>query len=152
MKVFRIAKKQHIRDLSGAGAKLYGGRWNQKGVGVVYTSESKSLVTVESLVHVPLALQPLDLCLAHIEISDSMVPEAISLDTLPSRWREYPAPITLSQLGSEWALSKRSLLLKVPSAVIEGEWNILMNPSHSEFRKVKIVEVARYQIDPRLLR
>lgn len=55
MKLYRIAQTAHIKDLSGTGARLYGGRWNEKGVGVVYTSESRALAILEYLVHVPMS-------------------------------------------------------------------------------------------------
>ncbi len=68
MKVFRIAKKEFIADLSGEGARLYGGRWNKKGSSVLYTSESRSLATVEYLVHLPMSIMASDVCIAEIDI------------------------------------------------------------------------------------
>jgi len=56
MTVYRIAKTKHIRNLSGTGARMHGGRWNRKGIGILYTSESRALATVEYLVHVPSAV------------------------------------------------------------------------------------------------
>jgi len=50
--VYRIAKTRYIYDLTGAGARLYGGRWNQKGIGMIYTSENRSLASLEFLVHI----------------------------------------------------------------------------------------------------
>ena len=152
MNVFRIASTEHIRDLSGIGARLYGGRWNKKGVSVVYTSESKSLATVEYLVHVPIAIRPVNLSLACIDIPEDLVPDEIFISNLPEYWREYPAPVELAQIGSEWAEAKRSLLLKVPSVVVEGEYNILINPNHPDLQRVTIAYVEEYRFDPRLLR
>ncbi len=152
MQVFRIAKARHIKDLSGTGPKLYGGRWNRKNIPVIYTAENRSLATVEYLVHVPLSLLPKDLRLAVLEIPDSIVPEQMSLKQVPKDWRDYPAPPELAALGSAWALSRRSLLLRVPSAVIGNEFNILINPLHPEMSKVSMVRVEEYAFDRRLLR
>lgn len=152
MQVFRIAKTAHIRDLSGTGAMLYGGRWNRRNIPFIYTSENRSLATVEYLVHVPLSLIPGDLSMAVLEIPDEIAAEQISIRDLPKNWREYPAPPKLAELGSQWALSGRSLLLRVPSAVVANEFNCLINPLHTEMKRIKISSVEGYRIDDRLLR
>ena len=151
MQAFRIAKTRYVRDLSGIGAMLYGGRWNRKNIPVVYASENRSLATVEFLVHVSLSIVPGDLSIACLEIPDDIVSEQISMNDLPRDWREYPAPPELAKLGSEWALEKRSLLLRVPSVVVQNEFNILINPRHPEIRAVTISRVERYVLDSRLL-
>ena len=152
MQAFRIAKTRHIRDLSGIGAMLHGGRWNCRNIPVVYASENRSLATVEFLVHVSLSIVPNDLSIACLEIPDNVVSEQISINDLPENWREYPAPPELAKLGSEWALEKRSLLLRVPSVVVPNEFNILINPRHQEIYTVTISRVERHTIDSRLLR
>ncbi|MFQ5855410.1 MAG: RES family NAD+ phosphorylase [Anaerolineae bacterium] len=151
MIVYRIAKTQYIHDLSGMGARLYGGRWNRKGVGIVYTSESRALATVEYLVHVPLSVVPSDLSIASLEIPDGIMPKEISPSDLPANWRDYPAPPELAELGTQWALANETLLLRVPSAVVEHEFNILINPSHRDMRHVSISRVEAYRFDNRLL-
>lgn len=152
MHVYRIAKTQYIRDLTGMGARLYGGRWNHKGVGMVYTAESRALATVEYLVHVPLSLVPRDLSMATLHIPDWITPKTIAIVSLPANWRDYPAPSALADLGMQWALSQETLLLRVPSVVVEYEWNVLINPLHSDMPHVTITEVATYQFNARLLR
>jgi len=152
VQAFRIAKTRHIRDLSGIGAMLHGGRWNRRNIPVVYSSENRSLATVEFLVHVSLSIVPNDLSIACLEIPDNVVSEQISINDLPENWREYPAPPELAKLGSEWALEKRSLLLRVPSVVVPNEFNILINPRHQEIYTVTLSRVERYTFDSRLLR
>jgi len=152
MKVYRIAKTEQISDLSGVGAKIYGGRWNHRGVAIIYTSESRSLATVEYLFHVPQPFAPVDLSIATIEIPDDIVPEEIASSALPKSWRHYPAPSKLANLGTSWASEKRSLLLRVPSAVVENEYNILINPAHENMTLVTLAEVEKYTFDRRLLR
>ena len=152
MHAFRIAKTAQISDLSGTGAMLYGGRWNQKNVPVTYTSENRALATVEYLVHVPLSIIPSSVSIACFGIPDDIIPEQVSIANLPKNWRAYPAPEELAQLGTEWALAKRSLLLRVPSVIVAGEFNLLINPKHPEITRVNIAKIERYSFNKRLLR
>jgi len=149
---YRIAKTQYIDDLTGIGARLYGGRWNPKGIGIVYTAESRALATVEYLVHVPLSLVPHDLCMATLYIPDWIPFKTVGIGDLPANWRDYPAPPALADLGMQWALSRETLLLRVPSVVVAHESNILINPLQSDMPHVTIAQVEPYQFDARLLR
>jgi RES domain-containing protein len=138
MFVFRIARKKYIHDLTGEGARLHGGRWNRQGTSLVYAAESRSLAIVEFLVHVPIALVPEDVCLARIFVPDGAESDEIKTASLPAGWNRFPAPEKLAELGSVWAKANKKLILKVPSAVVTGEYNILINPAHKAFSKVKI--------------
>jgi RES domain-containing protein len=152
MRVYRIAGKRHLDDLTGAGAKTFGGRWNHRGTAILYTSETRSLAMVEFLVHVSWMQAPSDLGLATLEIANEIQPESLSVVDLPEGWRHYPSPRKLADLGTEWVHSKRSLLLRVPSAVVEQEHNILINPGHSDIVRVTVLEVKDLEFDRRLLK
>ena len=152
MTSFRIARERYINDISGEGAGLYGGRWNLKGTKMLYTSQSRSLATVEYLVHIPISMFPDDLCIAEIELPDIESESSINLKDLPEDWRQYPAPRILGRMGSRWVRTGESLILKVPSAVVEGEWNILINPANPNFRDVRVRSVNAFQLDKRLVR
>jgi RES domain-containing protein len=152
MRVYRIARKRHLDDLTGAGAKTFGGRWNHRGRAVIYTSETRSLAMVEFLVHVSWMKAPSDLGIATLEIADEIQPEILSPADLPEDWRLYPAPPRLADLGTDWVHSRRSLLLKVPSAVVEQEHNILINPGHSDLIRVTVLEVKDLEFDRRLFK
>jgi RES domain-containing protein len=152
MLVYRIASTRYIDDLSGTGARLHGGRWNRKGTAVIYTATNRALATVEYLVHLPLSLLPNDLSIVTLEIPDRIHIKAVELGALPPNWRDYPAPPTLGALGTEWAMAFETLLLRVPSAVVEHEWNMLINPGHPEMTQVQIAAVEPYSFDARLLR
>lgn len=152
MFLFRISKSNHINDLTGTGARLYGGRWNHRGVPLIYTSESRSLATVEYLVHLALPEAPSDLWMATLEVPDEIVPEELDALSLPKNWRESPAPVALADLGTEWARSRSSLLLRVPSAVVEHEHNILINPVHADMPRLKLAKVEPCNLDERLVR
>ncbi len=151
MKVYRIAKEKYINDLSGTGARLYGGRWNNKGIGIIYTSETRALATVEYLVHAALAMIPTDLCIATLEIPDSITAKEILIPDLPANWRICPAPFELARIGNNWALGNETLLLRVPSVVVEHEFNILINPAHPDIKYVIISHIENYRFDNRLV-
>ena len=152
MLVFRIAKKDVVKDLTGTGAKLFGGRWNHRGTAVIYTSETRALATVEFLVHVSLSNAPRGLMIATIEIPDSIAPEDVTRGSLPRGWRDYPPPRQVADLGTQWAKSGKSLLLRVPSAVVEQEYNLLINPLHSDLKHVKLQRADAFEFDKRLVR
>jgi RES domain-containing protein len=141
----------YTRDLSGAGPRLYGGRWNPKGVSVIYTSESRALAVLEFYVHLSRSVILPGLSIVSIEIPDSVSRKEIAMSDLPKNWRTYPAPPELAAIGAEWVRSRESLLLRVPSAIMPPECNILINPVHSEMRKVRIIEIEEYGLDQRLI-
>lgn len=92
---------------------------------VVYAAENRSLATLEFLVHVSLLfITPKNLGIACFEIPDDIIPEQITVTDLPKNWRDYPSPPELADLGSEWAVAKRSLLLRVPSVVVADEYSM----------------------------
>jgi len=152
MLVYRIATSTHVNDLSGEGARLHGGRWNHRGTAVIYTSETRSLATVELLVHVSLSFAPTDLKMATIEVPDEPAPEVVDVAALPPNWRGFPAPPELADLGTSWVRSGRSLLLRVPSAVVEHEHNILINPAHPDIARIALAGVEDFLLDRRLAR
>lgn len=150
MILYRITKTEYSRDLSGTGARLYGGRWNEKGTAVVYTASSAALATVELLVHVDANLLPTDLRLTSIAVPDDASSRTIDAGALPKNWRSFPAPPALAEIGSDWADSRKTLMLRVPSAVVVDDWNVLLNPGHPEFANVRIDKVTPYTFDERL--
>lgn len=152
MHVYRITTTRYSRDLSGTGARLHGGRWNPKGTSVVYTAESRALATVEYLVHVPLSLVPRDLSIVTLHIPDGISCKTMAIADLPANWRDYPAPPALAELGAQWAMAQETLLLRVPSAVVAQEYNVLINLLPPDMPHVTIAQVEPYQFDARLLR
>jgi len=152
MKVYRISKTFFIKDISGTGARIYGGRWNHKGVSILYTSQSRALATVEYLVHVPLSLKPKNLSIASIELPDDVSIKEVLKEDLPANWRDSPPPSEIASIGTGWILAGNTLGLRVPSASVENDFNLLINPVHPEMSRVKIVTIEPYEVDRRLLR
>src|SRR5690242_1550517 len=137
MRLYRIAVEMFARDLSGEGSRVYGGRWNPKGVPMIYTADSVALAALEVLVRISAAKHYHRVI---YEVSDSASIEVVNIADLPSTWL-LPHPNSyLIEIGKQWILEKRSLLLQVPSAVVRGEgWNYLINPLHPEFSYVSIL-------------
>ncbi|MEK7729338.1 MAG: RES family NAD+ phosphorylase [candidate division KSB1 bacterium] len=152
MEVYRIAKTRYLNDLSGSGARLFGGRWNHKGTSVIYASENRALAAVEYLVHAPLSIIPPSLSLMTLQVPDEILPEEISTSALPNNWREYPAPTRLADIGTMWAKRNQTLLLRAPSAVVEHEYNILINPLHPDMKMLRLARIEKFSLDKRLLK
>jgi len=152
IKLFRISTFEHINDMTGSGARIYGGRWNHAGYPVVYTSGSRSLAALEFLVHVPMALAPENLSIVEINIQKNLERESIKESQLPSNWRDYPAPEQLANIGTNWIKSKSSLLLDIPSAVVDKEVNTLINPLHPDIKFVNLANIDKFSFDTRLFK
>ena len=151
MRIWRICKKKHVPDaFSGVGAEQIGGRWNHKGVRMVYTSSSLSLAALELFVHLEPNLIPRDLHAVSAELPDGVSSEILSASALPNYWCNYPAPAELQQLGSRWIEEQRSLVLIVPSAVNPIESNYLLNPTHDEFIRITDIHSQPFRFDPRM--
>jgi RES domain-containing protein len=150
MEVFRLSSAKYANDLSGTGAKLHGGRWNQKGEAVLYTAGTRALALVEVLVHLTNAFLPLNYQLITIYIPDESITE-ISLKTLPKDWNHLEPSESTKLMSSKWLSENEYLTLKVPSVVVEGEFNFLVNPLHEDFSKIKILKIAPFNFDERLI-
>jgi RES domain-containing protein len=150
MIVFRLCKSMYARDLSGRGAELAGGRWNSKGVALVYTSATRSLCLLEVAIHTPLGILPKDYSLVHIELPDKLAGTDISAEKLPHGWRDFPPPAFTQEIGDRFVKEARHPYIKVPSAIVPGDFNYLLNPLHAEFHKVTIHKVEPFDFDKRL--
>jgi RES domain-containing protein len=150
MIVFRLSKSKFADDLSGKGAEKSGGRWNSKGTAMVYTSESRALCTTEIAVHTPLGNLPLDYKLITIEIPDSIGVQELSIPDLPADWKSIPHAHTTQKIGDKFISEGILPVLKVPSAVVQDEFNYLFNPTHLESQKIKVKAIEPFNFDERL--
>jgi RES domain-containing protein len=152
MRLWRICREFHAAGaFSGEGARLYGGRWNSQGVRMVYTSTSLALAAVETFVHFEPNLQPDDLVSIESEIPDDIRTERLDLSSLPRKWHELRDE-SLKMFGDHWIRAGETVALHVPSAAVRGEWNVLLNPEHHDFRKIKIEKPKRFEFDLRMFR
>lgn len=134
---------------TGEGARLYGGRWNRKGVPLVYTSCTQSLAMLEMLVQD-------DPPRARYVIIQATIPrggkiERVALESLSADWRELAARQQLQAIGTAWAKRLSSAVLAVPSAVIPAESNYLLNPLHPAFAKIEVGKPRAFVTDLRLV-
>ena len=133
----------------GDGARRYSGRWNRKGVPVVYTAESQSLAMLEMLVQDdPLRARYV---VIPAVLPDHLKMETISVEQLPADWRNAQPNRALREMGMRWLEERRSAVLIVPSAVIPAEQNYLLNPMHPEFSSITIGEPLKIDTDSRLI-
>ena len=150
LSVWRLTTARFARAaFSGDGARLYGGRWNEKGVPLVYSAATQSLAMLEMLVQD----EPMRARYVMIEarIPAAVTIDRLSIDDLPPHWRELRSRDQLRAIGSEWARKQTAAVLAVPSAVIPAELNYLLNPSHSHFRQIVSGKPARFETDLRLI-
>lgn len=149
---FRITLSRYASTaFNGEGARLNGGRWNSVGTRMVYTASSLSLATLELLVHTE-DVSTLDgrYTVIPIEFDVSLV-QGINITTLPVGWNRPETIGDTQLLGDEWIRSMSSVLLEVPSVVIQTESNFLVNPGHPEFSKIAFRTGFILKLDPRLL-
>lgn len=148
--VWRIVKAKHAAEaFSGEGARLFGGRWNCPGLAVVYTAESRSLAALEMLVHLNSRSLLAEYVIGRAVVQEKWI-ESVRIGSLPSNWREFPALPDLRAIGNRWLHAGTSAVFQVPSAVVEGEFNFLLNPTHPDFHKIKIEEFQPFVFDKRL--
>ncbi len=150
MKLYRLTKSKYSRDLSGKGAEIGGGRWNSKGTSMLYTSQSIALATTEIAVHVPLGILPKGYVVITFEVPNSIITEELQENKLPSDWKSIPHSHSTQIIGDEFIMSKKALILKVPSVVVQDDFNYLINPNHQDINKVSIATIKRYEFDGRL--
>jgi len=141
-------------DMTGAGAKSSGGRWNSEGKALVYSSTSRALACIETLVHLNAASLPLNRYLIQIDIPDDVWAARIVKDmsTVPTGWDALPAGRTSIQLGDAWIRDKTSAILLVPSIAVPEEQNILINPAHPQSARIKAVKIRKWVYDSRILK
>ena len=151
MQVYRIAQKIFINDLSGEGARLFGGRWNHRGTPLLYTAESRSLATLELLVHAQKLSTVSNLSILTLEIPAKIkIDDIQQLTQLPQNWQKYTSHPDLQDAVAKWIASD-GFILKVPSAIIKEESNFLINPRHKNMQLLKVIQTEDFLLDERLL-
>jgi RES domain-containing protein len=141
-------------DLSGKGAEITGGRWNEKAAAVVYAADSRSLACLETIVHLAAGGLPFNRYLVEISIPDPVWAAARTETpaSLPVGWDAEPASRTSISFGTAWLRSGRSAVLIIPSVLVPEECCVLVNPSHPDSANISAVKSRRWLYDPRLTR
>jgi RES domain-containing protein len=150
MRIWRICRRRYAVDAaSGEGARRYGGRWNSRGVRVVYASTSLALAAVETFVNLEPKLRSADLVFVEGEIPDALKVGRLDPKSLPAGWHESRDE-SLRGFGDDWINDGQSAALLVPSAAIRGEWNVLLNPVHRDFFKIQFRDPEAFEFDLRM--
>jgi len=151
MRVWRICRAAHAHEpFSGEGARRFGGRWNSRGVPMVYTSTSLALAAIEYFVHLEPNLAPDDLVSISAALPEGEPARTMQPADLPDAWWTEDALLRTRELGDEWIVSASSLAMLVPSVPIRSEWNVLMNPLHPHIKELKIDPPQPFVFDARM--
>ena len=150
MRIWRICRACHAAEaFSGEGARRYGGRWNSRGVPMVYASESLALAAIELFVHLEPNQQPQDLVSIAALLPEGEPAQRLEPDRLPAGWRTDDLE-PLRSLGDTWIAGKSSLAIEVPSAALRPEWNVLVNPLHPRVNEVQVDSPQPFAFDARM--
>lgn len=165
MDVYRISKEPgherpyHTDLLSVVGSHRHGGRWNPKGIGILYTSQTPELALLETLVHLPaLILSELpQLWVSTFRLPNPTGTDQLASDTifwtdparLPAHWRSGTLAETQTIL-TDWLVDPFCLTVAVPSAIISPSYNLLLHPAHPSFAQIELVNQIQIPLDSRL--
>ncbi len=148
--IWRLTPQRHEREaFTGEGAALYGGRWNFPDTPLIYCAESRSLAALEVLANIrdPKIHFTQPWVTIPAEIAGDMIEKP---GKLPENWQANRYSIETQRFGQDWVRTQRSVVLCVPSVIVTGEFNYLLNPAHPDFKRVKIGKPEPFSFDPRL--
>lgn len=152
MEVYRLSRAMFAESLSGKGAALKGARWNSIGVELIYTASNRSLAMAEVAVHLTIATLPDDYRMVTIFLPNNISLKKLDVTDLPEDWNVFPHPANTQIIGDRFVSENKFCVLQIPSAVTAGDYNLLLNPQHREFKRVKILEVERFPFDKRIFK
>ncbi len=152
MEVFRLVRGKFAEPLSGKGAAIRGARWNSIGVELIYTALNRSLAMAEVAVHFSLATLPDDYVMMTINVPDDVPIKTLSKSDLPEDWNLFPHPISTQKIGDRFVIENEYCVLKIPSVVTQGDYNVLINPNHQDFKRLSIVEIVKFPFDKRIFK
>jgi RES domain-containing protein len=137
-------------DLTGAGAKQSGGRWNRPGNALLYCASNISLAVLETFIHLKSGGLPLNRYLVELSIPDEVWQRARTLHAPPVGWDAIPAGKVSLDEGDGWLKTNGSALMIVPSVIVSEEFNVLINPLHADARRIRARKLRKWVYDPRL--
>jgi len=149
MIVYRIARTGYATDLTGEGARLFGGRWNHKNTPCLYTSQSRALAVLEYTVNVNTIDIPRALSIIAFTIPDHSI-VTFTMADLPGDWQHSPAPSSTKDFGTRLLKESQALVIQIPSVVIPEECNFLLNPLHPAISEVEVMGISDYPYDIRI--
>lgn len=136
---WRLDKAKHAKKtFTGEGARRVSGPWNHQGVPVIYVSDSLALSILEKFVHLGFDGAHMKFVFFSVEIPDSVTVKKLKAEDLPHDWRAEPPKDSTKNIGSMWVKAADTAVLQVPSVLVPGNWNYLLNPAHHDFKKISI--------------
>lgn len=146
--MYRISRSIYARGLTASGAA---NRWNLANEFVIYAGSTRSLSTLEMVVH-RTAIRPHDdYKMMVIQVPKDIEMEQIEIEDLPKNWRSIGAYPALQQIGSLWYRSRRTAICKIPSVVIPQEHNYMIHTHHVDFSRITLHSTEAFLWDRRLL-
>lgn len=152
MEVYRLVREKFSNSLSGKGAAFKGARWNSTGVELIYTASNRSLAMAEVAVHVSLLTLSNDYHMVTIYIPDDISLKKLTPADLPEYWNAFPNPISTPAIGDRFVIENQYCILMMPSSVTQGDYNLLINPRHPDFAKIKIIGIEKFPFDKRIFK
>jgi RES domain-containing protein len=146
MRFYRIADSRHSPE-SGEGARLHGGRWNSPGRAVIYACETLTGAMLEKLVHTNGRMPKHQVGVTY-EAPNAL--KALSIEPEAVAGWNNPDMIASRAAGDAWLATGDSAILRVPSVVFSVERNVLLNPEHTDFKRIKVVGTEPVRWDDRL--
>lgn len=124
------------------------------GMAAVYTSQTRALACLETVVRLNAGGLPLNRYLVEVTIPDDLWTNAqlTTSASLPVGWDAEPAGRTSIEFGTNWIRSGTSALLVVPSVIVTEEFNVVINPHHSGSARITAAKIRKWLYDPRLAR
>jgi len=154
MRIWRLCRSVYAADaFSGEGARRFGGRWNSRGVPMVYCSSSLALAAMELFVHLEPAQTPTDLVSISATLPEGEPARTLQAADLPDAWwteEVLTAEHSTRDVGDAWIRGGASLAMRVPSVPIRAEWNVLVNPLHPRIGELKIDPPQPFVFDARM--
>ncbi|MBN9400104.1 MAG: RES domain-containing protein ['Candidatus Kapabacteria' thiocyanatum] len=148
---WRIVKHRYAAHaMDGEGARLYGGRWNLRDTTAVYLSESLSLAALELFVHLAPEDSRLRFVAIEVVVPADVAVETVGIGELPDDWTSEPPLEGTQRIGTEWCESMRTAFLRIPSAIVPGEWNVLLNPRHPDWQRCATGKPVAFGFDGRM--
>jgi RES domain-containing protein len=143
----RLWRISNYADLSGLGGLRFAARWHSKGRPIVYAAEHPAGALSEFLAHMDRSDLPRSFQMLTVVAGEDASLETLPAEALPPDWLINIR--ATRRLGDAWLADRRSLLLRVPSALVPEADNVLINPQHPDAGKLKIVNVAQVPLDSR---
>ena len=147
MKVYRISLAIYSTKLLASGNPA---RWNSKDIKIIYTAQSRALACLENIVHRDSKGLQKNFRIMEIDIADEIKIEKIQETDLIADWKNfYNMPYT-QQIGDDWINNSKTAVLQVPSVIVSGDFNYLINPAHKDFSSIKLLSAVPFEFDSRI--